>query len=502
MSRLGITLAAALAAVVSGRVAATTAEPLPPLDPAAFAAAWPIVAEGTAVAFRIELPPAVYAQATRANLGDVVVVDSDGRAVPTARIAHGVLTERSSLSQKLGAKEIQRRSRADGAGAASLDDGDLRVDVERDGRGHVRVVVDDAAPKLQLVPPPDSGADSAVLRRVDHAWKLIAVRRIEPRLVIGFEPLSNDAGKSWTRVSFEFDSLDTGPLPRCWLTGGGDRGNAARWHLPLEMHPLDGDRGGILDADLTLDGRWPAQAALECYGPGVTDGFRLLDTQVGGQQTRTLTRSHSITLTGTASGSGRSGSYDYDPSAPLPFSAADIRVDDANVIAELSLQSGNDARAAFTARGGGTVQTLKAEGSDLHLDFGAQRDRRWRVVSTPPLPSPPKLALSWQGEYLMFLAQGKPPFRLIAGNARPFQTPPQVDNLLAEIAKTMGSDWVPPEATLSEQVTLAGERAREPRIRGEQWTRWTLWGLLVVGVLAVGFMVMKLLNEPASGSKR
>lgn len=499
MTRRSTVLVAALAAALSGGVGATTYEPLPPLDPAAFAAAWPIVAEGTAVAFRIELPPAVYAQATRTNLGDVVVVDADGRAVPTARIAHGVLTERSSLAQKLGSKETQRRSRADGSGAASLDDGDLRVDVERDGKGHVRVVVDDAAPKLQITPPPDSGADSAVLRRVDHAWKLIAVRRIEPRLVIGFDPLPNDGGRSWTRVSFEFDSVDTGPLPRCWLTGGGDRSNVARWHVPLEMHPLDGDRGGILDADLTLDGHWPTSAALECYGPGVTDGFRLLDTEVGGQQTRALTRSHTIELKGTASESGRTGTYDYDPSAPLPFSAADISVDDANVIAELSLQSGNDLQAMFATRGGGTVQTLKSEGHLLHLDFSAQRDRRWRVVSTPPLPSPPKLTLSWQGEYLMFLAQGKPPFRLVAGNARPFQTPPQVDNLLAEIAKTMGSDWVPPEATLSPQVTLAGDRAREPRISGEQWTRRLLWTLLVTGVVAVGIMVMRLLREPPRG---
>lgn len=496
MTALNNLLVAALVAALPGSVAATAAEPLPPLDPAAFAAAWPIVAEGTAVAFRIELPAAVYAQATRSNLGDVVVVDAEGRAVPTARIAHGVLTERSPLSKKLGARETQRRRRADGTGAAPLDDGDLRVDVERDGRGRVRVVVDDAPPKLQITSPPDSGADSAVLRRSDHAWKLITVRRIEPRLVIDFDAVPIEDGTTWTRASFEFDSLDTGPLPRCWLTGDGDRGDVSRWHVPLEMRPLDGDRGGILDADLSLDGRWPAKAQLECFGPGVTDGFRLLGTELAGQRIRRLTRDHAMVVTGAVAETERAGRYDFPPVAPLPFTAADISVEDANVIAELSLVSGNDPRALFAPRGSGTVQTLKSESHLLHLEFGAQRDRNWRVVSTPPLPSPPKLKLSWQGEFLMFLAQGKPPFRLIAGNARPFQTPPQVDNLLAEIAKTMGNDWVPPEATLGDQITVAGERAREPRLRGDQWTKWLLWGLLVAGVLAVGVMVMRLLKEP------
>ena len=128
------------------------------------------------------------------------------------------------------------------------------------------------------------------------------------------------------------------------------------------------------------------------------------------------------------------------------------------------------------------------------------RHRHWRLRPKAAFEgAPPVLRLGYRPEVVVFLAEGGPPFALLAGSARAWRQDTPLPQLVEALRAERGRDWQPATATLSTRQTLAGDAALQPLEAPVDWKRWLLWGLLVAGALLVaGFAFSLLRGKPAA----
>lgn len=125
------------------------------------------------------------------------------------------------------------------------------------------------------------------------------------------------------------------------------------------------------------------------------------------------------------------------------------------------------------------------------------RDRYWRLLPREAITGePPRLRLGYRPEVLVFLAEGKGPYALLAGSARAQRADAPIPQLVDALRQQRGRDWQPAEATLGTVRTLAGERALTPAPKQRDWKSWLLWALLVGGALIVAGFAFSLLKKP------
>jgi hypothetical protein len=128
------------------------------------------------------------------------------------------------------------------------------------------------------------------------------------------------------------------------------------------------------------------------------------------------------------------------------------------------------------------------------------RDRQWRLSSRTPVNGVPMLRLGYRPEVMVFLAQGQPPFALVAGSARAMRADAPLAQLVEAIRARRGGDWQPATATLGTPVVLAGAQVLQPAPPQRDWKSWLLWGLLVLGAVVVAGFAASLLRQPRAPS--
>ncbi|MGO1002946.1 DUF3999 domain-containing protein [Lysobacter sp. CA196] len=123
------------------------------------------------------------------------------------------------------------------------------------------------------------------------------------------------------------------------------------------------------------------------------------------------------------------------------------------------------------------------------------RDRHWRLRADAAVPSEPTLRLGYRPEVAVFLAQGAPPYALVAGSARTARADSPLAHLIEALRQTRGKDWQPAEASLGEPAPLAGATALVPLEPKRDWRSWLLWAVLVAGALIVAGFAFSLLRS-------
>ena len=106
------------------------------------------------------------------------------------------------------------------------------------------------------------------------------------------------------------------------------------------------------------------------------------------------------------------------------------------------------------------------------------------------------MKLGYRPEVVVFLAQGTPPYALVAGSARAVRGDAPLPRLVDAMRASKGEDWQPMPATLGLPTDLAGRAALERPTTPEDWKRWLLWILLVVGAAIVAGFAITLLRKP------
>ena len=126
------------------------------------------------------------------------------------------------------------------------------------------------------------------------------------------------------------------------------------------------------------------------------------------------------------------------------------------------------------------------------------REHYWQLASTTAADgAAPVLRLGYRPEVLVFLAQGQPPYAVLAGSARAARAEAPLSQLVDALRAQRGQDWRPASATLGQGESLAGAAtALTPAPVERDWKAWLLWALLVGGALIVAGFAFSLLKKP------
>ncbi len=193
-------------------------------------------------------------------------------------------------------------------------------------------------------------------------------------------------------------------------------------------------------------------------------------------------------------------SFEYQVEGRFPFERADVALP-GNSSNEWILKS-RDSEESEWRFAAAPWMAFQLEGGSVSNRSPPQtlqqlnRDHYWRLIpKNNANETAPTLRLGYRPEVLVFLAQGKTPYALLAGSARAKRAESPLPQLVDALRAQRGQDWQPASATLGEMQPLAGATALTPAPVERDWKAWLLWALLAGGALIVAGFAFSLLKK-------
>lgn len=425
-----------------------------------YVARWPLALERPdGGAYRVVLAPDVYRQLQSPALGDLVVVNAAGQPVATSVFPPDAPLAQAGDSVVLPWFPLP----ADGAGASQ----DIAAISELATDGSLR--------RIEWRAAPGTTADAGFVLDASQLKAPIAALRFSwsdaQAFDRGYRVSASDDLRQWREVE---------PDGRLVQLRNGDR------RVIEDRIALPGVRAKYLR--LQPGTRQPAPLALTGVRAELSGHVAAPALQWEQLQGRRV--------------EGRDGvHFEYALAGRFPIEAADV-VADGNSTRGWLLQSRDGGDAAWqTAAAPWVAYRLdSSEGSSRSppqpLDR-LVRDRQWRLQArSDGAQEAPVLRLGYRPEVVLFLAEGQPPFALLAGSARAVRPATPLPQLIDTLRAARGKAWQPPAARLGARQQQAGDAALQPLPRAD-WKRWLLWALLLGGALLVtGFAVSLLRKRP------
>ena len=423
-----------------------------------YATQWSLAADDGAGAYRVILDAGVYQAAHLPSLGDVDILDAAGNPVPATLLDAPAPRMADSTRHALPLFPLPVDEARVGGGVS--------LDIERNPDGSLRRVGTSISEPATQAGPVAWLLDASVVKGPIAALEL-----------------------SWAPVASGFDV-------RYRIEGSDDLRD---WRTLQSGVPL---------VDLARDGQRLQQRTLPVGAhakylrlvPAGGSGHPVLTevrADVAGVATAPAWQWQS--LSGTATDAGNL-EFEFVLDGRFPVEVAEVSLP-GNSAAQWTLYSRDDEASPWRQRAGPWVSyrigDAGAERSAPQSLSSRVRDRHWRLVGTVRAPETPVLRLGWAPESIVFVAQGSPPYRLVAGSARASRASAPVSQLLDAIRGQRGPDWQPTQATLGTSSVLAGDAALQPLEKPRDWRTWLLWGVLVLGALLVAGFAVSLLRQPA-----
>ncbi|RAO78045.1 DUF3999 family protein [Dyella jiangningensis] len=420
-----------------------------------YAYAFPLDTKEAAEAYRVVLSPEVCASVNpSAGLHDLVVVNALNRPVPFGELPPSPPPRHDfSLDARLLPVPVN----------AATHEG---VQIERNTSGGIVISQPPNNPSPQH--PRQWLVDAGRAVTLDHLELDASTLKQDFQAHLAVDasndlrqwmPLSGDIGV--TRVHGESDQVEQLSLP---LSGS----MAGRYY---RIRLIDGD------VDWS-DDHVPSVQLAGSYTDAIADRL---------SQLQWLQATHT----------GSNGNdYDYTLPASLPLEAVKVQLPAANTAARVHLQGsqGEGASAWFDIATLDLVRTAGKDG-DAQSPFAARNLQHLRLHSETPLAAAPVLSVGWLPPQYFFMAEGGGPYRLLAGSYASRRGEYPVTEAWNRLRARYGEEWAPPVATIGSRVDEVGAEAlKAPKVPYD-WTRPLLWGVLVVGALAVAGMALSLLRQ-------
>ncbi|MGB3873191.1 MAG: DUF3999 domain-containing protein [Stenotrophomonas sp.] len=436
-----------------------------------FARQWPLqLSRPDAGAYRVPLDAAVHQAVYWRDLRDVRVLDADGKQVPSAAYAAA-----TPLPGPLRRQELQWFALPPATVSAG---DDLSVVVQRDAGGRVvsvrnALVATNAAAAADPAWLVDLGNDAGRLRALDVEWADAGVT-----LDLGYRLEASSDLRGWQVLEPQVRLVQLRNQQRELRSNRIEVKTALRYLrlVPLQRNGAPHLRGISGEMDDALE----------------TGGWQWQELQAE------------------AADDGKNG-YLYHLQGRFPVQRLDV-VMPANSAMSWTVSSRDEDRATTAgeasawrvlARGWNTWNLSEAgeqqRSTPLEIP-GTVDDRHWRLQVEPGgLPSSaPVLRLGYRPGNVVFLAQGRAPYLLVAGSANAAENPAALDPMLAALRNRNGAQWQPAAASLGAGVQRAGDAAYRPAPTSRDWKNLVLWAVLVLGALLVaGFALSLLRNKHA-----
>ncbi len=431
--------------------------------PDAYARQWPLqLSRADAGAYRVVLRGEVYAAAYWRDLRDVQVLDADGKPVSSA-----VYPAASATQEVLRAVDLPWFALPD---TAATDGGTLAVLVERGSDGTVVAIRNSAqAPAHAGNGNPawliDRGPTPGMLHSLSARWA-----DTQAALDLSYRVEGSDDLRDWQLLDPRMHLLQLRNQNRQLRKDSIALETSLRYLRLVPLQPTGGlallgfrgDVGGLAQPD---QWQWMTATAAETTPTG--DLYRI-PGRLPVQRLQIVMPANS-----TASWDVSSRDPADHGDAPTPW------------------QMHATGWTAWTLADGGTSQHSPA----LAIARPTS-DREWRLrLASGTAPSaPPILHLGFQAGSVVFLAQGRAPYSLVAGSAaqRPRQT--TLAPMLEALRASHGTQWQPASADLGSGGVRAGNVAYQPPPVPRDWKTLLLWGVLVLGALTVAGFALSLLR--------
>ena len=429
-----------------------------PVGTSDYAYGWPIVTAQPAELYEIPLPIGVYQAAVDPELRDLSVFDATGSPVPRLVRQPPQADEADEPTMTLPALPVWARP-----GQAP---GDVRLRLER--RGDATELVLDSAPATA------AGLGALVAYVVD----------------------TQETPRRWTAVDLEWDQLP-GPLWLSVTVEGSEDLNQWFALATATVAALEQDGARIERRRIDLPARsarylrftwreappdWQlSRVALHWSAAPEAESIERLRLQPAGRDPD-------------------DGGYLFDlGGAPLTREfALELPADNVVIGAKIYRQRPGSERFETVHRG--LFFHLRRDGTDAATPAIAVpplRAARWKVViERGRTEVDVSLVVGWRPDQVVFVAQGEPPWMLVAGSARDREQDfplarrygePELAGLIERTASVAA-------AGLGPRRVLGGEARLAPSPVGH-WRQWLLWLGLTAGVALVAFMVLRLLRD-------
>lgn len=142
-------------------------------------------------------------------------------------------------------------------------------------------------------------------------------------------------------------------------------------------------------------------------------------------------------------------------------------------------------------------QVLQSEPKNL---WNIKRNE-WLLSFIEPrnVKSPPEVTVTWQPEYLVFLAQGKSPYTLAYGNPTIQKRKSSISQMIGKLTQDEWQNITKRLNPLTIPKELGGPGMLIEPAATKPWRIIMLWAALVLGVLAMGWMVFRLIKDTKIG---
>jgi hypothetical protein len=214
-----------------------------------------------------------------------------------------------------------------------------------------------------------------------------------------------------------------------------------------------------------------------------------------------------LTRTVAATPGTKPGEYLFDIGARLPVEGVRVLLPAPNSVAPFTVASRDAQTGPWNAAAAASFYRLVRDGVEIQspaVEIPRRSARYWSLQLDPRSPgigdAAPSLEVQWRPAQLVFVARGDPPYRLDFGNPEATRAILAVNELIPGYEPR--AEWKLAEAKVGEVRSVAASESLSRRLLGGTNPRkLVLWAVLLLAVLALGWMAMRLQRQLRAEAK-